>query len=102
MNEDPLIVGKPDAMRDPYESNQAIPTLLVTRQRARLSQLLPSLRITRTDWFSLWVYPLSGGFQPWSLLPDRVGHSILKLERKLEPVLGRFLAFRLLTIMERQ
>ena len=102
MNEDPLIVGKPDAMRDPYESNQAIPTLLVTRERTRLSQLLPSLRITRTDWFSLWVYPLSGGFQPWSLLPDRVGHSILKLERKLEPVLGRFLAFRLLTIMERQ
>ena len=36
MSADPLTVGKPDAMRDPYESNQAIPTLLVV-PRARAS-----------------------------------------------------------------
>jgi SAM-dependent methyltransferase len=102
MNEDPLIVGKPDTMRDPYNSNQAIPTLLVSRERERLAEMLPSLRLIRTDWFSLWVYPLSGGFKPWSLLPDRAGSFILGLEKKLEPALGRFLAFRLLTIMEKQ
>jgi SAM-dependent methyltransferase len=102
MSEDPLIVGKPDAMRDPYDSNQAIPTLLVSRERERLAELLPSLRFIRTDWFSLWVYPLSGGFRRWSLLPDRAGSFILGLEKKLEPVLGRFLAFRLLAIMEKQ
>jgi len=102
MNEDPLTVGKPDAMRDPYNSNQAIPTLLVSRAHERLAELLPSLRIIRTDWFSLWVYPLSGGFKSWSLLSDRAGNFILGLEKKLEPVLGRFLAFRLLIIIEKQ
>jgi SAM-dependent methyltransferase len=102
MNEDPLIVGKPDARRDPYNSNQAVPTLLVSRERERLAEMLPSLRLIRTDWFSLWVYPLSGGFKPWSLLPDRAGNLILGFEKKLEPALGRFLAFRLLTIMEKQ
>ncbi|MGA8749352.1 MAG: class I SAM-dependent methyltransferase [Pseudolabrys sp.] len=102
MGVDPLTVGRPDAGRDPYDSNQAIPTLLASRDRKRLAELLPSLRVVRTDWFSLWVYPLSGGFKPWSLLPDRVGGFILGLERKLEPVLGRFFAFRLLTVMEKQ
>lgn len=102
MNADPLTVGKPDAMRDPYESNQAIPTLLVSRERERLAKLLPSLRFIRTDWFSLWVYPLSGGFKSWSLLSDRAGRFILGLEKKLEPTFGRFLGFRLLTIMEKQ
>lgn len=101
MNADPLTVGKPDAMRDPYNSNQAIPTLLVSRERDRFAQLVPSLRIIRTDWFSLWVYPLSGGFKSWSLLPDRVGSRVLELEKKLEPTFGRFLAFRLLTVMEK-
>ena len=102
INEDPLTVGKPDATRDPYNSNQAIPTLLVSREHRRLEDLLPSLRLIRTDWFSLWVYPLSGGFKSWSLLSDRTGNLILGLEKKLEPMLGRFLAFRLLIIMEKQ
>jgi SAM-dependent methyltransferase len=102
MNADPLTVGKPNAMRDPYESNQAIPTLLASRERERLAKLLPSLRSIRTDWFSLWVYPLSGGFKSWSLLSDRAGSFILALEKKFEPVFGRFLAFRLLMTMEKQ
>jgi SAM-dependent methyltransferase len=102
MTEDPLIIGMPNAMRDPYKSNQAIPTLLVSTERDRLATILPSLRLIRTDWFSLWVYPLSGGFKTWSLLPDLAGSFILGLEKKLEPALGRFLAFRLLAIMEKR
>jgi len=78
-----------------------IPTLLASRDRARLAALLPSLRLARTDWFSLWVYPLSGGFKSWSLLPDRAGQALLLLERKLEPALGWLCGFRLLTVMER-
>lgn len=102
MSADPLTVGKPDAMRDPYDANQAIPTLLVSRERKRLAKLLPSLRFIKTEWFSLWVYPLSGGFKSWSLLSDRAGHFVLGLEKRLEPALGRFIAFRLLTVMEKQ
>ena len=101
MNVDALKVGTPDTARDPYDSNQAVPTLLASRDRARLAALLPSLRLARTDWFSLWVYPLSGGFKSWSLLPDRAGQALLLLERKLEPALGWLCGFRLLTVMER-
>lgn len=102
MSADPLTVGEPDATRDPYESNQAIPTLLMSRDRARLAQRLSSLRLLRTDWFALWVYPLSGGFKPWSLLSDRAGRALLALERKLEPTLGRALGFRLMAVMEKR
>lgn len=102
MNVDPLIQGQPDANCDPYDSNQAIPTLLVTRDRARMQQLLPSLPVARTDWFSFAVYPLSGGFKSWSLLPAAVGRIGLMLEKKLERVLGPLLAFRMLTVMEKK
>ena len=101
MGVDPLTIGKPNTKRDPYDSNQAIPTLLVSRERRRTEQILPGLRIVQTNWFSFWVYPLSGGFKRWSLLPDSVGSFILRLEKKLEPTLGQYLAFRLLTVMEK-
>src|SRR5207253_10823581 len=56
---DVLVDGKPDPGRDPYESNQAIPTLLATRDRGRFHRLFPGLRIVRVDWFSFAAYPLS-------------------------------------------
>jgi SAM-dependent methyltransferase len=102
MNVDPLSVGSPDVNRDPYDSNQAIPTLLVMQERARLAQLVPSLSIIRTEWFSFFVYPLSGGFKSWSLLPEGIGCFVLAIEKILEPALGRFLAFRLLTVMAKR
>ena len=101
MSVDPLAEGAPDPARDPYDSNQAIPTLIVTRDRARLRALLPSLSIERTDWFSFLVYPLSGGFKPWSLLPASLGQAGLRAERMIEKALGRFLAFRLLTVLQK-
>jgi len=102
MSADPLAIGAPDPTRDPYDSNQAIPTLIVSRDSSRLARLLPSMSITRTSWFSFLAYPLSGGFKTWSLLPDGVGRFILEMEKKIEPILGRFFAFRLLTIMVKQ
>jgi SAM-dependent methyltransferase len=102
MRVDPLIRGTPNAGRDPYDSNQAIPTLLVGRERARLTKLIPTLSLIRSDWFSLIVYPLSGGFKPWTLLSDRVGRYLLSLERKLEPLFGHILGFRLLIVLEKR
>jgi hypothetical protein len=64
MNMDPLIEGTPTPDRNPNASNQAILTLLVGRERARLAKLIPMLSLIKTDWFSLIVYPLSGGFNP--------------------------------------
>jgi SAM-dependent methyltransferase len=98
---DPLIEGLPDPHRDPYDSNQAIPTLLATRDRERFHRLFPTLKIKRVDWFSLTVYPLSGGFKAWSLVPRVLASPMLRVERAIEPFLGRFAAFRMMLIIEK-
>ena len=40
MSADPLLDGEPDPHRDPYDSNQAIPTLLATKYRQRQHELV--------------------------------------------------------------
>ncbi len=100
MSVDPLVDGTPDAERDPYDSNQAIPTLIATRDRERFEALFPSLKIRRVVWFSFATYPLSGGFKAWSLLPQELAPRALRLERALEGAVGRFLAFRMMLIVE--
>jgi SAM-dependent methyltransferase len=96
-----LTEGTPHPGRDPYASNQAIPTMLATRERERFHRLFPELHLTRIDWFSLAAYPLSGGFKPWSLINAAFAQRMLRIERTLEPVLGRFLGFRMMLTVER-
>jgi SAM-dependent methyltransferase len=98
---DPLKLGQPDPERDPYLSNQAIPTLIATRDRMRFHELFPNLKIDRVAWFSFVVYALSGGFKDWSLVPDRIVPSIMRAERALEPLLGKTLAFRMMLVIEK-
>jgi SAM-dependent methyltransferase len=93
--------GNPAPRRDPYDSNQAIPTLLATRDRDRFHRLFPALRIGSVQWFSLAAYPLSGGFQPWSLIGEGAARRVLRIERALEPILGRLAGFRMLLLIEK-
>src|SRR5215831_12119869 len=58
MSADILRGGQPDPRRDPYDSNQAIPTLLATRDRNRFHSSFPELRIARVDWFAFAAYAL--------------------------------------------
>ncbi len=97
---DPLVDGQPDPGKHPFDSNQALPTLLAGRYRHRLEGEL-GLVVAHTERLSLFAYPLSGGFRPWSLLPARSVDAVLRAERRLEPVLGRFMGFRLLLVIER-
>jgi hypothetical protein len=53
------------------------------------------------QWFSLAAYPLSGGFQPWSLAGEGFARRLLRIERALEPALGRLTAFRILLVVEK-
>jgi SAM-dependent methyltransferase len=98
---DPLIDGVPDPHRDPYESNQAIPTLVATRDRERFHRLFPTLKISRVDWFSFMVYPLSGGFKSWSLVPEALASYMLRVEHAVERLIGPFAAFRLMLVIEK-
>ncbi|HEX8168888.1 MAG TPA: class I SAM-dependent methyltransferase [Beijerinckiaceae bacterium] len=102
MSADPLAVGEPRPDRNPYESNQAIPTLIATRHRERFHEAMPGLRIADVRWFSFAVYPLSGGFKPWSLVNGAMAKLGLKLERWLEPALGRLAGFRMMLVIEKR
>jgi SAM-dependent methyltransferase len=102
MSADPLRDGKISAARDPYESNQAIPTLLVGRYREALARHVPELELVSVDRFSFVAYPLSGGFRPWSLLPGALAAPLLSIEWSIRHVLGSLAAFRLLAVYRRR
>jgi SAM-dependent methyltransferase len=96
-----LAEGRPNAARDPYDSNQAMPTILATRDRALFHQQFPTLRISHVDWFAFAAYPLSGGFQRWSLLGANAARRLLRIERGMERLLGRHAGFRMLIVIEK-
>jgi len=98
---DPLGEGVPSAGKDPYEGNQAVPTLLATRERLRLAELVPDLSLVRTEWMSLFAYPLSGGFKRWSLLSSAAARVILHIEDRLPNAVRRICGFRLLLAWQR-
>ena len=101
MSADILEEGEPNPRRDPYHSNQAIPTLLATRDRNRFHTLFPDLRIAQVDWFAFAAWPLSGGLKSWSLISENLARRLLQLERPIESALGHFGAFRMILVIEK-
>ena len=87
--------------RDPFDANQAIPTLLFRRNAKAFARRFSALRLVALKRLSLFAYPLSGGFRPWQMIPARMVAPLLKLEEKLIPFLGRAMAFRLLIVLEK-
>jgi SAM-dependent methyltransferase len=101
LSADPLSEGKTSPDKDPYSANQAIPTLLVTRYARRLTVLYPDLRVRQVRWLSLFAYPLTGGFKPWSLIPLPLVGPLLRLEDAVSGTMGRLLGFRVLITIEK-
>ena len=103
MRSDPFapVVSNPD--RDPFDANQAIPTLLFANEaaRKRVEQEVPALRVGNVEWHSLLVYPLSGGLQSWSLMPASLVGPLLGLERHVPDSIRRHLGFRMTIVLER-
>lgn len=99
---DPLADGLPNPTKHPFESNQAIPTLLAGRHRSRLEREVPELRLVHRQRLSPFAYPLSGGYRPWCLLPARFVEPVLRLESRVTPALGPLMAFRLLLVIEKR
>lgn len=96
MSVDPLAVDTFSIDKDPWDSNQATPTLLVGQFRDAVARAVPKLILERVERFSFVAYPLSGGFQPWCLLPHFLARPLLKFEWLSRHLFGRFAAFRLL------
>ncbi|WP_029583523.1 class I SAM-dependent methyltransferase [Bradyrhizobium sp. URHD0069] len=102
MKATPFAEGLPNPTRDPYDSNQAIPTLLATRDRLRFERTFPNLEFVDVSWFSFWVYPLSGGFKRWTLMPEFLGRRLLVLEKGIESALGRIFGFRTMIVLQKR
>jgi SAM-dependent methyltransferase len=107
-HEEPVEMGwdmndpcKVDADKDPYDSNQAIPTILFKRDPKLFLAAVKGFKIHSSNWLSLFAYPLSGGFKSWSLLPYKWVYTILKIEEKILPFLGSLMAFRLMVVLEK-
>jgi SAM-dependent methyltransferase len=99
---DPMADGRPSPSKHPFESNQALPTLLAGRHRRRLEREFDRLRVVHRECSSFFAYPLSGGFRPWCLMPARLVDPVLRLEARLTPALGPLMAFRLLLVIEKR
>jgi len=103
MRVDPLYEECSQSGGDPFDSNQAVPTLLFSSsdRHKKFEARFPSLRIVARQFFGFATYPLTGGFQNWCIVPSRLIPSLLSIERLLEPFLARLLGFRLLVALER-
>lgn len=102
MTMDPLHDPVPDPGRAPFDANQAIPTLLFGKHRQRFEHMFPEFRIEQRELFSLVVYPLSGGFRRWSLVPNWAVKPGLALEAHLGRWLGSLMAFRMFVVLEKK
>lgn len=103
MSADPFAPVSINPERDPFDANQAIPTLLFATPSARrhLEEAVPSLRVRTVKWTSLFAYPMSGGFQSWSLIPAAMVGPMLVLEEKVPEMIRKQLAFRMMVVLER-
>jgi SAM-dependent methyltransferase len=103
MNADPFANVAVDPARDPFDANQAVPTLLFATPAARskVETLVPAMRVRSVEWLSLFAYPMSGGFQSWSLIPSALVRPMLAFEEKVPEALRRKIAFRMMIVLER-
>jgi SAM-dependent methyltransferase len=99
MKVDPLATHGADD-RDPFDSNQAIPTLMFGRARAAFAAAFPSLRLARVEHLAGPSYPASGGFSRGPLLPWPLWSALHRIERRLPAALARQIAFRMLVVLE--
>ncbi len=98
---DPLADFSAVAARDPFASNQAIPTLLFGARRATFAAAFPRLAVRRIEHLAGLSYPASGGFSRRPFLPMRAWSWLRNLEDRLPAPLRRWSAFRMLVTLER-
>ena len=101
LNTDPLIDAALDPNRLAFDANQAIPELLFGKFKKQFSEHFPNLALTHKTYLSLWVYPLSGGFRKWCLVPKFFVNFLLRIEYYLEKFLAKHIGFRMLIVIQK-
>lgn len=104
MKADPFapVVHNPD--RDPFDANIALPHLLFGSEetRSRVEATIPSLKVHSVNWQSLLAYPMSGGFQKWTMIPSWLVRPVLAFENALPTWLHKLFSFRMMIVLERR
>ena len=97
---DPFQEGTGEA-KEPFEGNQAIPTLIFNKHRERFIRSSPCLKIAHEAKMDILLYPLSGGFHHPSFCPKFLWR-VLELGEDLLKPFCKYLAFRLFLVLEKQ
>ncbi len=98
-----LLAGKEGAAsdKDPFDGNMAIATKLFRRESSRLAGMFPDFPVIDIRYSDFFLYPMSGGFEKPSLCPEFFVPAVCLAEKILQP-LSRFLAYRMLAVMEKE
>jgi SAM-dependent methyltransferase len=105
MSADPLALPASGAglIKDPFVSNQAVPTLIFCRgQGRRFARMFPSLAVVRVVRLAGLAYPATGGFSRRAMLPFPLWRALFALENHLPELVFRLLGFRLFVVIERR
>ncbi|MDY7036854.1 MAG: class I SAM-dependent methyltransferase [Thermodesulfobacteriota bacterium] len=87
--------------KNPFNGNQAIPTLIFEKYREQFQRDFPQLKIIKDERMDFFIYPLSGGFHNPGLCPLFLWNGLEFFERLLRP-LNRLMAFRLFVVLEKR
>lgn len=98
---DPLADQAGGGPRDPFESNQAIPTLLFGRGRRAFEKEFPALQVRGVEHLPGLSYMASGGFSRRAILPMGWWSILKRVEERLPRIVQRLLAMRMLVTIER-
>jgi len=104
MGADPLAdLPVSPAGKDPFDANQAIPTLLFARGRGaqQLARRFPRLKLLTVQRLAGAAYPASGGFRGRPLLPLALWRRLYRVEAALPSALFRLIGFRVLAALEK-
>jgi SAM-dependent methyltransferase len=103
MSVDPFARAAGAEAKDPFASNQAVPTLIFCRARGRrFATMFPQLAVTRLERFAGLSYPTTGGFSRRPLLPMLLWRALFALENLVPRFLFRLFGFRLFVVIERR
>jgi SAM-dependent methyltransferase len=97
---DPLRLESANRNRRPFDSNQAVSTILFERSYERFKKVFPQFEMRLKRRVAFFAYPLSGGFEHSSLLPLRLLRPLLAIEQMMR-FFSRVLAFRILVVLEK-
>jgi len=87
--------------KEPFESNQAIATLLFFKKLDEFASRFPSLRLRKREVREFLLYPLSGGFEGAQLVPFSLKAPFTLIDSLAIKVFGSLIAGRCLVVLEK-